>query len=169
MLLPQTHSPEVDYSLFIMETVQMSMEKKETSPAGLRRSFPPPICNLPVSVSCFFRVANLSSKTLGGPFIQEFLGHEDASGRRIDANEATREEIGGPTRPGTVAAWGPLFWPSVLRSFTSFAPRSSSFQNNHPRKFIAHYDVVMVLKQIKKEIGVFCPRKINSIKRGKHY
>ena len=40
MLLPQTHSPEVDYSLFIMETVEMSMEKKETSPAALRRSFP---------------------------------------------------------------------------------------------------------------------------------
>ena len=45
MLLPQTHSPEVDYSLFIMETVEMSMEKKETSPAALRRSFPPPICS----------------------------------------------------------------------------------------------------------------------------
>ena len=41
MLLPQTHSPKVDYSLFIMETVEMSMEKKETSLAGLRRSPPP--------------------------------------------------------------------------------------------------------------------------------
>ena len=69
MLLPQTHSPEVDYSLFIMETVEMSMEKKETSPAGLHRSFPPPIYNLLVYVSCFFRVAALSSKTVGGPFI----------------------------------------------------------------------------------------------------
>ena len=69
MLLPQTHSPEVDYSLFIMETVEMSMEKKETSPAGLRRSFPPPICSLLVSVSCFSRVAALSSKNVGGPFI----------------------------------------------------------------------------------------------------
>ena len=35
MLLPQTHSSEVDYSLFIMETVEMLMEKKETSPAVL--------------------------------------------------------------------------------------------------------------------------------------
>ena len=69
MLLPQTHSPEVEYSLFIMETVEMSMEKKETSPAGLRRSFPPPICNLLVSVSYFFRVAALPSKNVGGPFI----------------------------------------------------------------------------------------------------
>ena len=69
MLLPQTHSPEVDYSFFIMETVEMSMEKKETSPAGLRQSFPPPICNLMVYVSCFFRVAALPSKTVGGSFI----------------------------------------------------------------------------------------------------
>ena len=69
MLLPQTHSPEVDYSLFIMETVEMSMEKKETSPAVLRRSFPPPICSLLVSVSCFSHVASLSSKTVWGLFI----------------------------------------------------------------------------------------------------
>ena len=39
-----------------------------------------------------------------------------------------------------------------------------SFQNNDPPKFIAHYDVVKVLKQLKKEIGVFCLRRINSIK-----
>ena len=69
MLLTQTHSPEVDYSLFIMETVEMSMEKKGTSPAGLRRSFPSPICSLLVYVSCFFRVAALLSKNIGGPFI----------------------------------------------------------------------------------------------------
>ena len=35
------------------------MEKKETSPAGLRRSFPPKICILLVSVSCFSRVEAL--------------------------------------------------------------------------------------------------------------
>ena len=52
MLLPQTHSPAVDYSLFIMETVEMSMEK-ETSPAGLRRSFPPPIFSLLISIFWF--------------------------------------------------------------------------------------------------------------------
>ena len=68
MLLPQTHSPEVDYSLFIMETVEMSMEK-ETSPAGLRRSFPPPICSLLVSISGFSRVAALSSKNIRRPLI----------------------------------------------------------------------------------------------------
>ena len=39
-----------------------------------------------------------------------------------------------------------------------------SFQNNDPPKFIAHYDVVKVLKQLKKEKGDFCLRRINSIK-----
>ena len=71
MLLPQTHSPEVDYSLFIMEMVEMSMEKKETSPAGLHRSFPPPICSLLVSVSCFSRVAALP-KNVGGSLYRRF-------------------------------------------------------------------------------------------------
>ena len=67
MLLRQTHSPEVDYSLFIMETVDMSMEKKETSPAGLRRSFPPPIFSLLISISGFSSVAALLWKNVGGP------------------------------------------------------------------------------------------------------
>ena len=69
MLLPQTHSPAVDYSLFIMETVEMSMEKVEASPAGLDRSFPPPIFVLLISVSCFSHVAALLWKNVGGPLI----------------------------------------------------------------------------------------------------
>ena len=82
----------------------------------------------------------------------------------------------GPRGPKEVAHTAPVpgrvahpFCPSGLRSLASFAPRSSSFQNNDPRKFIAYYDVIKVLKQIKKEIGVFCLRRINSIKRGNHY
>ena len=66
MLLPQTHSPAVDYSLFIMETVEMSMEKVETSPAGLRWSSPPPIFSLLISVSGFSRVAALLWKKRRG-------------------------------------------------------------------------------------------------------
>ena len=53
MLLPLTHSPAVDYSLFIMEPVEISMEKKETSPAELRQSFPTPIFSLLISVFWF--------------------------------------------------------------------------------------------------------------------
>ena len=59
MLLPQTHSPEVDYSLFMMVMVEMSMEKMETTPAAPRRSFPPPICSSRSSFSCFCDMASL--------------------------------------------------------------------------------------------------------------
>jgi hypothetical protein len=59
MLLPQTHSPEVDYSLFMVEMVEMSMEKMETMPAAPRRSFPPPICSSRSSFSCFCDMAAL--------------------------------------------------------------------------------------------------------------
>ena len=69
MLLPQTHSPAVDYSLFIIETVEMSMETVETSPAGLRRNFPPPIFSLLIFVSDFSHVAALLWKNVGGPLI----------------------------------------------------------------------------------------------------
>ena len=60
-------------------------------------------------------------KTSGG----DSGGVSDASGRRIDANRATRAKLAGPTRPGTVAAWDPPFWSSGLHSLTSFAPKSS--------------------------------------------
>ena len=106
----------------------------------------------------------LSSKNVGGLFIYAFLGHEEVSGRRIVANGATRAKRGGPTSPLYLATWGTPFHPSGLRLLAYFTPRSSSFQNNDPRKFIAHYDVVKALKQIRKEIGVFCLRRINSIK-----
>ena len=33
-----------DYSILIMETVEMSLGEMETTPLALRRSFPPPIC-----------------------------------------------------------------------------------------------------------------------------
>ena len=82
----------------------------------------------------------------GGALYIGVLGHEEVSGRRIDANGATRPKRGGPTRPGTGAKWGALFWPSGLRLLASFALRSSSFQKNDPRKFAAHYDVVKALK-----------------------
>ena len=69
MLLPQTHGPEVDYSLFIMETVEMSMEKVETSPAELRRSFPPPIFSLLISVFWFLSCGGSLWKNVRGPFL----------------------------------------------------------------------------------------------------
>ena len=69
MLLPQTHSPAVDYSFFIMETVEKSMEEMETTPAAPRRSFPlqstaPILC---FGVSVFRRRSPLEN--VGGLFL----------------------------------------------------------------------------------------------------
>ena len=97
-----------------------------------------------LSVSSLVFLRRLLAKLLGGLFMQSFLGHEEASGLRIDANGATRANWGGPTRALYLAAWGPPFRSSGLRLLTSFAPRSSSFQNNDPCKFSAHLDVVWV-------------------------
>ena len=51
-----------------------------------------------LSISGFVFLRRLLANLLGGLFMQSFLGHEEASGLRIDANGATRAEIGGPTR-----------------------------------------------------------------------
>ena len=50
------HNPKVqglDYSPFIMETVEKPLEKMETLSAAPRRSFPPPICSSTSSFLCF--------------------------------------------------------------------------------------------------------------------
>ena len=68
-LLPQTHSPVVDYSLFIMETVEMSLGEMETPPAVPRWRFPlqsaaPGLC---FGVSVFRRRSPLEN--FGGLFL----------------------------------------------------------------------------------------------------
>lgn len=154
MLLPQTRSPEVDYSFFIMETVEMVLEKKETTPAGLRRSFPPPICCLLASVSGFSRVRRLPPKNVGGPLYKGFLGQDGVVEKKIDGSGAPRPNLVGPTRPGTGAAWAHLFAASGLRLLASFAPKSSSFQKNDSRNFSAHYDVIKAPEIRKEKYGV---------------
>jgi hypothetical protein len=42
-LLPQTHSPEVDFSLFIMVAVLVMLERLEKRPGMAPAAFPPPI------------------------------------------------------------------------------------------------------------------------------
>ena len=96
------------------------------------------------SVFSFVVLCRLLLENIGGLFMQSVLGHEDSSGRRIVANRATRAKIGGPTRLQYQAAWDPPFCPSGLCLLASFGPRSYSFQNNDPHKFIAHLDVVWV-------------------------
>ena len=80
---------------------------------------------------------------------RKFLGHEEASGRRIDANGATRAQMVYPTRPRNLATWAtplsafgpPLF--SILFLHALFLPK------NDPRKFSGHLDVVWVTETSK--------------------
>ena len=90
-LLPETHSPGVDYSLFIMETVEKSLEKVETTPPAPRRSFPPPICSSRSLFRGFCVSAALSSERVRESiFILVFRsrrshGDEDRWHRRLEA------------------------------------------------------------------------------------
>ena len=65
------HKPKVqgvDYSPFIMVTVEM-LEKMETSPVAPRRSFPPPICNSSSLFRCFCVSAAPPPENVGGLFL----------------------------------------------------------------------------------------------------
>ena len=150
MLLPQTHSPAVDYSLFIMETVEMSMEmsmeKVEASPAGLRQSFPPPIFSLLISVFWFFSCGgSLLKKHQGTSYIGVFRSR-GCFWAKDRCKQGYEGQVGWAHASRYRGRVGPPLWSSGLRSLTSFASRSSSFQNNDTRKFISHYDDVKVLK-----------------------
>ena len=59
----------VDYSPFIMETVEKSLEKMETMPTAPRWSFPPPICSSRSLFRGFGVSAVLSMENVGGLFL----------------------------------------------------------------------------------------------------
>ena len=166
-LLSQTHSSGVHYSLFIMETVEKSSEKMNTTPTVPRWSFPPPICSSRSLFWCFSVYGRLRLENFGGLFIQSFLGQDEASGRRINANGASRPKTPGPTRLGNLAAWAYVFWPSGLHSFASFAHTPSSFQKLMPSNFQVILTSFGSLKHQNIENRVFCQCRVNSRKIGK--
>ena len=61
-LLPQTHSPEVDYSLLIMVAVLMMLERVEMQPGTAPAVFPPPIFAGYGSVLCISYFSAASSR-----------------------------------------------------------------------------------------------------------
>ena len=134
-LLPQTHSPGVDYSLFIMETVEKSLEKMETAPAALHRSFPPPICNSRSLFLGFCVSAALPSERRQETiFIVVFRSrrrHGDENGRHR-SNEGKR---GALTRLGNLAVWDPQKSSSDFLSCATLAPTLCSFQKMVPAKY----------------------------------
>ena len=95
MLLPQTHCPEVDYSLFIMETVEMSLGEMETTSGVPRQSFPPPICSSRSLFRCFCVSAVLFfGKRRGTIFIVVFRS-KGSSGKKDRRQRSHEGQKGG--------------------------------------------------------------------------
>ena len=141
------HKPKVqggDYSPFIMETVEMLLGKKETTPAALCRSFPPPICSSSSLFWCFCVSAALSSgKRRGTIFIVGFksrgsFGKKDRRQRSHEAQNGGSHEAWESGRVGLSIL---ALRPPLLRIFRSYA---FFLLKNDPRKFSGHLDVVWV-------------------------
>ena len=145
MLLPQTHSPEVDYSLFIMATVATSLGVMETTPAALRRSFPPPVCSSSTPLfRCFYVSAALpSGKRRGTIFIVVFrsrgsVGKKDQCKRSHKGQNTWSHAAQESGRVGlSILAIRPPFL-RIFRSYAFFLPK------NDLRKFSGRLDVVWV-------------------------
>ena len=100
---PQNHSPGVDYSLFIMETVDTLLGEMETTPAALRRSFPPPICrsrSLFHGFSVYGRLLAIYVGTRGAIFIVGFRSRR-SRGRKDRRQRSHEAPEGGPDRKST--------------------------------------------------------------------
>ena len=127
MLLPQTHSPEVDYSLFMVETVEMSMEMKETTPAAPRRSFPLQSAAPDLRFRVFVIWRRLFSRTPWDFFYRRFKVKTKAVEERSTAAElrgpkwwAPRGQVQGPRGPPPFGLPGSVcLIPSLLRLLPS--------------------------------------------------
>ena len=134
------HEPSaqgVDYSPFIMETLEKSSEKMETTPAAPRRSFPPPICSsrslfrgFCVSVALPFKrccetifIGVFRSRR---SFWKKDRRHRSHEGQ-VDGSHAAKEY--GRVGPPLLAFGLPLFLlPSLPRLVPSKKPMLVNFQ-----------------------------------------
>ena len=161
-LLPQTHTPGVDYSLFIMETVEMLLEKMETMSAAPCRSFPPPICSSSSLFWCFCVSAALSSgKRRGTIFIVGFRSRRN-QGDKDRWHRSHEGENGVPHTARESGHVGPpnfllrLPFSRIIGSYVFFLP------NIGPRKILGHLDVVWVPESQKHGKRVFWFCRVNS-------
>ena len=142
----------------------------EPSGGGFRRRSPSDLLRRQPSVSLFLVLcfSTTSLRNSSGDYLcSRFLGHEDASGRRIDANGATRAKISGPTWLQYQAAWGTPFWPSSLHFFPSFFLMLCFFKIMIPINFQVIWTSFWSLKHQNIENRVFCQCRVNSRKIGK--
>ena len=72
----------------------------------------------------YFNVSGTQTSTKSpGNLRASIFGRKKTYGRRKRTSGGPRPKRGWPTRPGTVAAWGPLIWPSWLRCLRFFVHR----------------------------------------------
>ena len=72
----------------------------------------------------YFNVSGTQTSTKSpGNLRASIFGRKKTCGRRKRANGGSRAKRGGPTWPGTVAAWDPPIWASWHRSRRSFLHR----------------------------------------------
>ena len=144
MLLPQTHSPEVEYSLFIMETVETLLGEVETTPAVLRRSFPPPICMFRPLFRGFSVYGRLLAIYVGGAIFIVGFRSRRSRGRKDRRQRSHEAPEGGPHAAKESGRVGhPLL---CLRPPLVYFLRSQVFflHKTDARKFSGHLDVVWV-------------------------
>ena len=72
----------------------------------------------------YFNVSGTQTSTKSpGNLRASIFGRKKTCGRRKRANGGSRAKRGGPTLPGTVAAWDPPIWASWLRCLRSLLHR----------------------------------------------
>ena len=148
-LLPQTHSSRLDYSLFIMETVEKSLDKMETTPAAPRWSFPPPICNsMSLFLGFYVSAALPSERRRETIFIVVFRsrwrhGDEDRRHRSHEEEKRVLHAAKESGRVGPPISFLGLPLLTILGSYVSFLAK------NDPREILGHLDVVWVTETSK--------------------
>ena len=125
----ETSAQGVDYSPHIMETVEKSSEKMETTPAAPRWSFPPPICSSRSLFRGFCVSAALSSERHRETiFIGVFRSRrsfwkkdrwQQSLEGQVDGSHAAKES--GRVGPCLLAFRPPLF--RLLCSYAFFLPK----------------------------------------------
>ena len=71
----------------------------------------------------YFNVSGTQTSTKSPGNLRASIFGRKTCGRRKRTSGGPRPKRGWPTRPGTVAAWGPPVWPSWLRCRRSFIHR----------------------------------------------
>ena len=144
-LLPQTHSPGVDYSLFIMKTLMMMLERVEIQPGMTPAAFPTPIFLVLPLFRCFSVYAPPPLGFAMGLYLQAFLGQNSEFEIKTDGCGRSRRERARVARPTKLTAPPGLVWASGTPRWFQCSS-SSYFRKIDPRKIPGPFEFAKVLE-----------------------